>query len=370
MRWFSSIMRRAPAQAGGVRVTTAGAGTAPQAPAVVMPAPSAALAARDVDDMAGVSAGQAAATADVDVLPAATLLACLRAYALGDALPGVAADDPGHRDVRTRAAATLARLDAQPERIPRRPQLLPALMRATGSGDASVKAIAALVQQDPTLTGNVLRVANSAAYRVAGAPIESVERAIARLGTEGMRRIIAATLLQPVMDTRRGAFAGFAPVAWTHSLVAATAAGEYAAHDDPGLASTAHLAALVHGLGGIVVVQCVRDEYARRPLLVPDPGVPAALLDEAGATGARIATAWELPAAVLQALTAAPETGASPLGRAVRIGRLVGAAAVLVHAGRLDIASAIASLAGLDEGRAHAGAVLQRLLDNGAGDSA
>lgn len=327
-----------------------------------MPAPAAE--APCVDDAHAESpAGQAGPAVDIDVLSAAALLARLRAHALGDALPGVAVDEPGHREVRTRAAATLARLDAQPERIPRRPQLLPALMRATGSGDASVKTIAALVQQDPTLAGNVLRVANSAAYRVAGKPLESVERAIARLGTEGMRRIVAATLLQPVMDTRRGAFVGFAPVAWTHSLVAATAAAEYAAHDDPELASTAHLAALVHGLGGIVVVQCVRDEYARRSLLVPDPGVPAMLLDEAGATAARIAAAWELPAPLLQALTAAPAADAAPLVRTLWIGRLVGAAAVLVRAGLLDAASAMASLTRIDDGRTRAGTILQRLLD-------
>ncbi|GHA80482.1 HDOD domain-containing protein [Cognatilysobacter bugurensis] len=335
-----------------------------------MPASAAAAdAQRFEDSSAGLPADQAAVEVDVEVLSAATLLARLRAHALGDALPDIAGDGSEHRDVRARTAAALARLDAQPERIPRRPQLLPALMRATGSGDAPVKAIAALVQQDPTLTGNVLRVANSAAYRVAGKPIESVERAIARLGSEGMRRIVAATLLQPVTDTRRGAFAGFAPVAWTHSLAAATAAAEYVAHEDPELASTAHLAALVHGLGGIVVVQCVRDEYARRPLLMPDPGVAAALLDEAGATGARIAAAWELPGSVLQALTVVPEPGASPLVRALWIGRLVGAAAVLVRADRLDVASAVATLARLDDGRARAGAVLQRLLDDG-GESA
>lgn len=360
MGWISSIMRKAKpapaAQAGHggcaapsiVAVASTPAGGAPQA---FLPK-------------------DAPAGPEPEILAAAALLARLRTHALGEALPGAMPDDAGHREVRARVRASLARLDAQPERIPRRPQLLPALMRATGSGDASVKAIAELVQQDPTLTGNVLRVANSAAYRVAGKPLESVERAIARLGTEGMRRIIAATLLQPVQDTRRGAFAGFAPVAWTHSLVAATAAAEYAARAEGELASSAHLAALVHGLGGIVVVQAARDEYARRSLLVPDPGVPAALLDEAGATAARIASAWELPASILHALAATPDTGpgTAALGRALWFGRLIGAAAVLVRAGQLDATSAAATLVRLDDEGQRAAGVLQRLLDAGADD--
>src|SRR5690606_18649563 len=146
----------------------------------------------------------------------------------------------------------------------RRPHLLPALMRVTGSGDAPSSAIAALVQQDPTLTGNVLRIANSAFFAVPGKPLESVPRAITRLGTEGMRRIIAASLMQPVMDGERGAFASSAAVVWEHSLIAAAAAARYAGEFDAGLATAAHMAALVHGLGSIVVIHAVRDEYARQ----------------------------------------------------------------------------------------------------------
>jgi HD-like signal output (HDOD) protein len=300
----------------------------------------------------------------VEALSAEELLARLRAHALGPASPGLVPSEPGHREVRSRATAALARIDAC-ERIPRRPQLLPALMRATGSGDASVKAIATLVQQDPTLTGNVLRVANSAYYRVPGRPLESVERAIARLGTEGMRRIVAATLLQPVTDGRRGAFAGFAPVAWAHSLATAAAAAQYAGRMGSELASTAHLVALVHGLGSIVVMQVVRDEYARRPLLVPDAGVPAALLDSAGAAAARIAAAWELPAPIVGALSATldADAGSDRIGHALWIGCLAAAAVVLVRAGQLGEATALATMARLDDGVGAAPGIVRRLLD-------
>ncbi|HEY4555310.1 MAG TPA: HDOD domain-containing protein, partial [Lysobacter sp.] len=292
-----------------------------------------------------------------------------RDCALGPVPPGADALQDAHREVQAGVQATLANLDAQPERIPRRPQLLPALMRAIGSGNASASAIAALVQQDPTLTGNVLRVANSAYYRVAGRPLESVERAIARLGTDGMRPIIAATLLQPVMHGQRGAFAQFAPIAWEHSLVAATAAAECARDDDRELAQTAHMVALLHGLGGIVVVQAVRDAYARRPLLVPDPRVPAALLDAAGQTAARIAASWELPAPLLEALAAPsiPGMTAGPLAHALACGGTVADAVVLARTGALEPEVAIASL-GPVSGRAQA--VARRLLEPDGGAAA
>lgn len=301
----------------------------------------------------------APAAAPVDVPSGDELLARFHARALGPAVPGCTPADPRHRDVRARAAAVLAGIDAQPERLPRRPQLLPALMRATGSGDASSMAIATLVEQDPTLTGNVLRIANSAAYRVRGAPLDSVARAVTRLGTEGMRRIIAASLMQPVTDGKRGAFAAFPAAIWEHSLMAAAAAADCALGLGAGAASRAHMAALVHGLGSIVVVHAVRDEYLRDPTLAPDAAVAAGLLDQAGAIAVRIAASWGLGEAM-------PIPGAATthepiaLSAALHTARCAAAAQVLVAAGALDEAVAIASLAAVS-GRPDTWTRLQRL---------
>lgn len=281
-----------------------------------------------------------------EAIPTEALLAQLDAHALGVPASDLAWTDPLHRDVQLSAATVLARIETQPDRLPRRPQLLPALMRATGSAETSSAAIAALVQQDPTLTGNVLRIANSAFYRVPGKPLESVDRAITRLGSEGMRRIVAASLLQPVMDSERGAFAGFSRVIWEHSLAAAAAAAAYVRDRDGSLASSAHMVALVRGLGCIVVVHATRDAYAPHPLLVPDPAVAAALLDRAGTTAARIATSWGLPAETVDALLA-PMPEANQLANAVHLGRQFAAVELLQRVGALHASAAAATLASL-----------------------
>ena len=314
-----------------------------------------------VDAASASSLSVRALTGPDEVLSAEALLARLYAHALGPAPQGLPAADPRHRDVQGRAAAVLARITAQPERLPRRPHLLPALMRATGSGDASATAIAALVQQDPTLTGNVLRIANSAYYALPGKPLESVPRAITRLGTEGMRRIVAASLMQPVTDGEHGAFASSTAVIWEHSLIAAAAAAGYARELDAGLETAAHMAALLHGLGSIVVLHAVRDEYARQPLLAPDPAVPLALLDSAGATAARIAASWGLPTPTVLALQAT-ESSKDPLARLLQLGRHAAAAEVLVQAGALDEHGAATTLAAL-AGRPDAWSRWRRLLE-------
>jgi len=85
-------------------------------------------------------------------------------------------------------------------------------MRTVNDPNASGSAIAAIIGQDPTLAGNLLRIANSAFYRVQSTPVESVDRAVAMVGTDGIRRIIAAALVQPVMSDGSGVLKSTTPV--------------------------------------------------------------------------------------------------------------------------------------------------------------
>jgi len=251
----------------------------------------------------------------------------------------------GHADVTVAATAILSRIETQPRYAPRRPQLLPQLMRTVNDPDASGSAIAAIIGQDPTLAGNLLRVASSAFYRVQSAPVESIERAVAMVGTDGIRRIVAAALVQPVMSDGDGVFGRFPTIIWEHTLVAAAAAADHAKlveHDD---AFVAQLIALLHGLGSIIVVQVVRDQYATRPDLVPDARIADALLDRwAVSTARRIAESWELSDRIGLALADQQRDVApaelSALGRSLRFGQEAGAVSMLCRHGRMDDAAA------------------------------
>jgi len=115
---------------------------------------------------------------------------------------------------------------------------------------------------------------------------------------------------------------------------------------DASLATAAHMAALVHGLGSIVVLHSVRDEYARQASLAPDPAVPLALLDTAGVTVARLAACWDLPGSTVLALQAT-EASQDPLARILQMGRQAAAVEVLVQAGAIDEHVATATLGAL-----------------------
>ena len=111
-----------------------------------------------------------------------------------------------------------------------------------------MRGIARLISQDPALTGNLLRIANSPAYRMQPAPIESIERAVAVLGTHGIRSTIAAAVMQPVLSSG-GAFRNLPEVIWDHSPARRQAAEAHAmlvGNDDP---FAAQLLGLLDGLG-------------------------------------------------------------------------------------------------------------------------
>lgn len=295
------------------------------------------------------------------------LLPRLYAVVLGNRPPVRAATVPrgGHAEVVGAAAAILARIENQARYTPRRPSLLPQLMRTINDPDASGRAIAAIIARDPALAGNLLRIANSALYRVQSRPVENIERAVALVGTDGIRQIIAAALVQPVMGAGGGVFGRFPPVIWEHTLLSAAAAADHAklVERDDGFA--AQLLGLMHGLGASIVLRVVRDQYARKPLLIPDARLATALLDEwTTPTARRLAIKWELSERIDRALEEQRhETvpAPSPLGRSLRFGRLAGGLALLCGQGRMDDAGALPVLWPGQAGNAAISGIWERL---------
>ena len=275
----------------------------------------------------------------------------LVAYALDDS-PREAlsrAPDPSHAPVFTGVQKILERIDAQPQYIPRRPSLLPKLLATVNDGDASMMEVARIVAQDPALTGNLLRIANSPAFRVSSLPIESIDRAVTLVGVQGIRSIIATALMQPVMTSGTGAFSRFPELVWEHTLYSATAAETHATQIENAEPFVSQLVGLLYGLSAIVVFRIVRDQFAANPTLTPDPGSIARMLETwVAPTAGRIAASWELSERVQYALEsqtlAAELQMENSLGRSLKFGRVAGSVIVLCRVGRLSEAEAKAIL--------------------------
>ena len=253
-----------------------------------------------------------------------------------------------HAAIASACANLLSRTQFQARHIPRRPFLLPKLMRAINDPDVSLEHIARIVSEDPALSANLLRTANSPFYRIQEKPVESLMRAATLLGLDGLRPVIAAALVQPVMQTGDGPLGRLPGVIWEHTQLAADfASGMIRGGRGQEDAFAAQMVGLLHGLGAIVVAQVLRDNYALHPHLPPDPRTVARVLDEQAAPMAhRIAVSWELSERIGTALDAQRSDGmpADPLGRALRAGRLAAALAMLSREGKFSPDEGLAML--------------------------
>lgn len=287
----------------------------------------------------------AAAAGPAAPRPGATSTAASDATRASQALDGQA-----HEQITAAVRRTLQHIADRPNYAPRRPLLLPKLMQAMNDDDVSRHELARIIGTDPALAGSLLRLANSPFYRLQPDPVESLDRAIAVLGLEGMRSLIAAALLQPVFRISGGMFVQFGEVTWEHTLYAAGAAEAHAAvleNSDP---FAAQLLALILGLATIVVFRVATDEFLAHRVR-PDALALAALIDlESAPVARRIAASWELSERIDTALaeqgmgTASAVSPATPLGRSLQIGRYLGALALLHLRAGMEEAEVLATL--------------------------
>ena len=246
---------------------------------------------RDEDGSAAEAAADAAdAAARTQALSVrAETRRSLREVAFGRPIPLKAAETSAADPICAQVAAALGNIVDKPNYAPRRPMQLPKLMHAINDETASRGALAQIIAGDPALAGNLLRLANSPFYRHSPDPIESLDRAVAMLGIEGLRSMIAAALLQPVFRISGGSFARFGEVTWEHSLYAAGAAEGYANLVESADPFAAQLLSLIVGLATIVVFSVAQDAFLGRQR-APDAAIIAALIDaHGGCTGYTLA---------------------------------------------------------------------------------
>ena len=289
----------------------------------------------------------------------------LRELELGDPICGEPL--PQQEQIAAAALAAIGDAAAQGRYFPRRPNLLPQLMHAINDEGVPQRELAAIIARDPSLVGSLLKIANSAFFRVNSQPVETIERAIVMLGNDGLRSLIAAAVMQPIFRvSSAGAFPRFPDIVWEHAMRSAHAAIPHAALVERVDPFAAELLSLISGLAEIVLFRAAMDHYADISRHgQPDSQVIACLLHSRSAAVAwRLGSSWELSELMLAALEEqmlASEPG-TPLGRSLRFSRCAGALAVLHTNCVVDDATVRRSLPDSGLSRAHFDFMLIRLL--------
>jgi HD-like signal output (HDOD) protein len=225
--------------------------------------------------------------------------------------------------------------------VPRVPTVIPRVLKSLRDDEMSGARLAREIARDPELVADIVRIANSPYYRTA-TTIRSLEHAVTILGREGLRKLIAAAALKPIISLQAGHFARLAaPRVWAHSQLCATACACLGRSEQLD-AFEPYLAGLVHNVGVVVALRVIDGCYDS------SDAPRSASFHRAFASRARILTHrilrnWELPATIMDALVdqvAARNTPMTPLGSVLFAGDKVSKLRMLVDNGlaedRLD----------------------------------
>ncbi|KPQ29193.1 MAG: putative signal transduction protein [Marinobacter excellens HL-55] len=219
------------------------------------------------------------------------------------------------------------------EELPRKPGSLPMLMRTLSSETTDRKTITDIILNDPSLTDQLLQVANSPYFRPGDHTIESVDQAVFVLGLDGIRSVISAAVMRPMMAARNSREALFAQRAWRWGLTCARASELIARiHRDD---TSAHfMVGLLPALGYITIRrELVRICRSQNSGSEPSPALlRLALTRYQWAACQLLANVWKLPPKYHAWLLAAERPAPKQKHTALTDGLLLGTREVLRHA--------------------------------------
>lgn len=162
--------------------------------------------------------------------------------------------------------------------------------------------ICAIVKGDIALAGETIRISNSPAYRPAAGTVDSIDRAIAYLGLQGVTEIASVLLIRQILDVESNRFKQFGGVLWNHCMECAEACRILSGIDqDP---FTCYLMGLIHDVGKVAMFTCLCEHLDRYGSENIDECKVFKIVMTEHSTwlSAHIAKEWDLPNPIIVAL--------------------------------------------------------------------
>ena len=185
----------------------------------------------------------------------------------------------------------LTALGSERLQLPVLPTVIGEVLRLCEEPDTTGQQLSQRIQSDPSLAGNLLRIANSAAYRGA-VEVVSLNQAIARLGFATIRDISLSVALSSLADSL-GPFAAAAERV-SHQSLATALWSRTVARGCRKHVEDAYLCGLLRHVGSMLILRWLGDESL-------DPGeeeVAQLHSDCARYAGQQLVASWELPSVV------------------------------------------------------------------------
>ncbi|MFL0799004.1 MAG: HDOD domain-containing protein [Agarilytica sp.] len=144
--------------------------------------------------------------------------------------------------------SSLQKREVRARAVPRLPTVIPKLLQSLRDPDSSAKHYVDIINKDPVMSAAVLKLANSVYFNPIGKRIHDIERAVVKLGIDGLRSVLSAAVMQPIIQRDSPYFSHTGQKMWHHSLNCAVACEIIAGHRDMEKFKV-YVMGLVHDIG-------------------------------------------------------------------------------------------------------------------------
>ena len=155
--------------------------------------------------------------------------------------------------------------------LPTLPDVAMKIHQAVNNDDNSAQQIAEILSQDAALSARLLQLANSPLYR-ARSEIDSLQMAIARLGTRIVRDLVMALAIKQVFQSSSIELQAYFKTVWQRSVEIAAICRLMAVDYKQLEPEQAMLAGLIHNIGSLPILKLAEKdkEMLENPQMVAD----------------------------------------------------------------------------------------------------
>ena len=169
-----------------------------------------------------------------------------------------------------------------------------------------VSQIEKILRQDPGLTANVLRLANSAYFGIPS-KVGSIRQAVILLGLKRLIQMVIAACVSAIMDKPVPGYDLPPGELWRHSIAVSVAAEGLVKELKVDAGEEIFTAALLHDVGKLVLGEFVKDDFKQIETAVSDgiafeTAETIVLGTNHADIGAQILTNWSLPDEIVNAV--------------------------------------------------------------------